>query len=262
MTTEITPLDRAHAAMTDAPDDDAARLRFYERLADAELFLLLLAEPDGQNIAPQVFDVEAQRFVVAFDRETRLSDFVGEAVPYAAMSGRSLARLLAQEGLGLGLNLEVAPSAMLIPADGVSWLDATLGQGPDLVEERPQEITAPKGLPEVLISALDAKLATATGMARAAYLVGVKYQSGRFGHILAFVDAAAGAEQALSQAANEALIFSGIDAGTLDVGFFAASDPVSASLARSGLRFDIAQPEPETERPAPGMDPQKPPILR
>ena len=30
---EETSLDIAHAAMEDAPNDDAARLRFYERLA-------------------------------------------------------------------------------------------------------------------------------------------------------------------------------------------------------------------------------------
>ena len=36
-----TPLDLAFAAMQAAPDEDAPRLRFYERLADAELFLLL-----------------------------------------------------------------------------------------------------------------------------------------------------------------------------------------------------------------------------
>ncbi len=37
---EQTPLDRAHAAMEAMPQDDAARLRFFERLADVELFLL------------------------------------------------------------------------------------------------------------------------------------------------------------------------------------------------------------------------------
>ena len=42
--TEITPLDSAHAAMQAAPDDDTARLRFYERLADGELFVLLSQE--------------------------------------------------------------------------------------------------------------------------------------------------------------------------------------------------------------------------
>ena len=43
--TELTPLDRSPCRDEAAPDDDAARLRFYERLADVELFLLLEAEP-------------------------------------------------------------------------------------------------------------------------------------------------------------------------------------------------------------------------
>jgi len=262
MTTENTPLDQAHAAMSATPEDDAARLGFYERLADAELFLLLLEEPSGDNIAPQVFNVQDHSFVVAFDREARLAEFVGETVPYAAMSGRILALLLSEQNLGLGLNLEVAPSAMLIPPDAVVWLSRTLGQSPDMVEERAEEIRAPSGLPEVLITALDAKLATATGMARSAYLVGVRYEGGRRGHILAFVDAIPQAQEALTQAVNEALIFSGIEAGTLDVGFFRASDPMSAHLARKGLRFDIAQRSDPESRKAPGSDPQKPPILK
>ena len=40
----MTDLDQAHAAMETAPEDDTARLRFYERLADTELFMLLGAE--------------------------------------------------------------------------------------------------------------------------------------------------------------------------------------------------------------------------
>ena len=46
-----TPLDQAHAAMDSAPDDDQKRLRFFERLADCELFLLLKDEPLGDQVA-------------------------------------------------------------------------------------------------------------------------------------------------------------------------------------------------------------------
>jgi len=45
-----TPLDTAHAAMMAAPENDAARLRFYERMADAELYLLLEAAPGTQRL--------------------------------------------------------------------------------------------------------------------------------------------------------------------------------------------------------------------
>ena len=44
--TELTPLDTAHDAMQAAPEDDRARLRFYERLADSELFLMLTMGDD------------------------------------------------------------------------------------------------------------------------------------------------------------------------------------------------------------------------
>ena len=112
-----TALDRAHAEMEAAPQDDAARLRFYERLGDAELFLLLVAEASGEDVTPQVFDPGAGPMVLVFDREDRLAAFVGGAAPFAGLSGRAIAPLLAEQGLGLGLNLDVAPSSFLLDAD-------------------------------------------------------------------------------------------------------------------------------------------------
>jgi len=259
-----TPLDSVHAAMSAAPEDDAARLRFFERLGDAELFLLLEGEADGDAVTPLVFDLGSGPIVLVFDREERLSGFVGAEAPYAALSGRVIAGLLAEQGLGLGLNLDVAPSSFLLDADGVAWLARTLGHGPDEVTARLAEISAPAGLPDVLISALDTKLATATGLAQMAYLVGSTDTKGTRGHLLAFVGAVPGAESALARATSEALIFSGIEAGAMDVAFFDASDPVTERLARVGLRFDLPQPAPARvpETGAPGSDPARPPKLR
>ena len=78
---ETTPLDQAHAAMEAAPEDGAARMRFYERLADGELFLMLSAEPKGDDVSPEIFELEEGTFVLAFDRESRLADFAGRPAP-------------------------------------------------------------------------------------------------------------------------------------------------------------------------------------
>lgn len=261
--TDATALDLAHARMEDAPGDDAARLAFFERLADCELFLLLEEEAQGDSLSPELFDIADGRFVLAFDREDRLARFADRPAPYAAMSGRVLSRMLAEQGIGLGLNLEVAPSSILIPAEAIAWLEDTLGQGPDQVEDRISQVSAPLGLPEALITALDAKLSTAGGLAQAAYLVGVTYANGSRGHLLGFVGALAQAQDALAKAVSEALTFSGIEAGTLDVGFFETTDSVSAQFARHGLKFDLPAPVAPKPQPAvPGSDPDSPPILR
>ncbi|WP_417240913.1 SseB family protein [Celeribacter halophilus] len=261
--TEETPIDLAHAAMEAAPQDDTARLRFFERVADGEWFLLLEEEHDGEGpITPRVFPVEEDKFVLAFDREQRLAEFAGHA-PYAAMSGRVLAEMLAGSGYGLGLNLTVAPSEMLLPGAAVDWLHATLGNAPAETHGKAEEIFPPAGLPEVLITALDAKLAIAGGLAKLVYLAGVKYEDGVRSHLLAFVDHVPGAEDALARLVSEALIFSGVEAGALDVAFFKSSDALCAPLARFGLRFDLPEPEPLPTGPsAPGMDPNTPPKLR
>jgi hypothetical protein len=261
--TADTVLDRAHAAMEAAPDNDAARLAFFERLADAELFLLLEAEPVGDVIAPRLFPLEDGPVALVFDREERLAAFAEGPAPYAALSGRGLARDLAGRGIGLGLNLGVAPSAFLVPADAVDWLAATLGTAPEELEARPEELRPPAGLPERLVEGLAVKLASAEGLAMGAFLAGVTYAGGRRGHWLVFIDALPGAEGALAQAVSEALVFSGIDAGVLDVAFLPGSDPVAGRLARVGLRFDIPVPDTAPVAPAPpGSDPARPPRLR
>lgn len=261
--TDTTALDTAHAAMEAAPQDDAARLRFFERLADSELFLMLTEEARGEDISPELFEVADGRFVLAFDLEDRLACFAGRPVPYVALSGRVLSSLLSGQGIGLGLNLDTAPSSMLIPAEALGWLSSTLQHGPEEVQQTLTEFLPPTGLPDDLLRALDAKLATAVGLAAAAFLVGTRTPEGGHGHMLGFVDAVEGAQPALARAISEALTFSGIDAGALDVGFFSAHEPTCAALAQVGLRFDLPQPEPVAQsRPAPGADPEKPPILR
>jgi hypothetical protein len=257
----MTDLDEAHGVMQAAPDDDAARLRFYERLADTELFLLLTGEPVGDQITPEIFEIEDQQFALVFDREERLSEFVGRVVPYAGLSGRGLAQMLAGQGIGLALNLQVAPSEMLIPSEAVDWLVETLSHAPQEAEARLTEVTAPGGLPESVVTGLDRKLAIAGGLARTAYLAQATYDTGVKGHVLAFIDAVDGAEKSIAAAAGEALTFSGIEAGVIDVMFVKASDQMAAHLAKVGLRFDLPQPEEPAAPVAPGSDPTKPPIL-
>lgn len=259
-----TDLDRAHAAMEAHPSDDRLRLQFFERLADSELFLLLAEEADGDSIAPELFAVDGRHYVLVFDTSDRLAEFVGSIAPFAATSGRGLCALLEGQGAGLALNPDVAPSAMLIPADAVDWLARTLAEGPEETSGRISEVGAPQEVPQELLLSLDRKLATAGGLARAAYLVSVIYEDGARGHMLAFLDAIEAAQPALASAVSEALTFSGIEAGALDVSFVRAQDPIAAALAKWGLRFDLPEPaRPETEAPkAPGMDPDSPPKLR
>jgi hypothetical protein len=260
----LTPLDAAHARMQAVPEDDAARLRYFAALADGMLFLMLEEEATGGNLRPQVFDLEDGPVVLAFDLEERLSAAAGAVVPYAELPGRVIAQQLAGQGVGLGVNLGVADSAFLVPPEALAWLAQTLEQGPQETAARPVSFHAPKGLPEALIEALNTKLARASGLAVAALLAGVKYDDGRQGHMLAYLGAAPGAEGALARAAGEALTFSGIEAGEMDVTFLNAEDPGLAAMARVALRFDLPEPV-RSEAPAPrapGTDPEKPPILR
>jgi len=263
----MTPLDHAHAAMQAAENSDtadAARLHYYQHLADGELFVLLTQEATGETISPELFDLDQGRFVLAFDQQERLAAFSGQVSPYAAISGRVLAQMLDGQGIGLGVNIDVAPSSYLIPPEAIGWLNQTLAQTPDAVAARIDHFSAPLDPPAILLPALEAKLANAGGLVQAAYLVDVAYQGGGRGALLGFVGAPEPAQEALAKAVSEALTFAGIGAGAVDVGFFAFDDSRAGKLAAHGRKLYLPPPpEPsEHSRAVPGSDPAKPPILR
>jgi len=260
MTETLTPLDAAHAAVSASPEDETARLRFYERLADGELFLLLEREAEGEVLDPRVFDLDSGPVVLVFDREERLAEFSGGIAPYAALPGRVIAAQLAGQGVGLGLNLGVAPSAFLMPPGAVDWLTGMLAQGPVAAEAARVDFMAPD-LPDGLRHALADKIARLPG--QAAQVLVAEHGGG---WLLAFVDAVPGAEPALAKAVSEALAFSGLEEGVLDVTFLAGGDPRHAALARVALALPVPAPAQETAQvlrvEAPGMDPARPPRLK
>ncbi len=260
----MTLLDKAHAAMDALPDNDGLRLQFYERLADCELFLLLEAEPVDDIAKPIIFPVEGQKYALVFDREERLVEFSQVPTPYISLSGRMIAQMLNGQGVGLGVNLSVAPSSMLLPETAVTWLAKTLSVAPEETTAKPTAVYAPGSVPEILIRSLDTKLATMAGLAKSAYLAELAYEDAPKGHVIAFIDALEPAKGAITAAISEVLTFSGIEAGTLDVLFLRATDPICAQLTEVALRFDL----PDLQDPqahaikAPGSDPDKPPKLR
>lgn len=260
----MTPLDIAYEIMA---QDDSRRLGFYEALADGEMFLLLAEEAEGPDLKPQLFPLQDGPVVLIFDLEERLAQFTGGVSPYAALPGRVIARMLAGQGIGLGINLGVAPSEMILPHDAVDWLADFLNDTePQEAEARPESFHPPQGLPDALLAALEQRLARCGGLARSALISGVRYQGGGRGHMLAFLDADPAAEVALARTVAEALAFCGLEAASLDVAFLPGDAPAARAMAQAALRLDLpeppAAPSEPAARPGPGTDPDRPPKLR
>ncbi|WP_435168174.1 SseB family protein [Falsirhodobacter sp. 1013] len=257
----MTPLDHAYAQMAADDADDAARLTYYERLAESELVCLTDGEAREGAVTPKLFPLEDGPYVLAFDSDEKLSAFTGITNTYAALPGRVIARQLAGQGVGLAVNLG-ADSAMLLPPEAVDWLAGTLDHAPEQAEAVPTAFLPPQ-VPQRLLDALGQKLAHAGGLASHALLAGVSYSDGRHGHLLAFIGAREEAEEALARSAAEALTFSGIDAGEMDV-VCLPDGPAARRMAEIGMRLDMPAPQ-APERPAnraPGTDPERPPRLR
>ncbi|MEM9009740.1 MAG: SseB family protein [Pseudomonadota bacterium] len=251
-----TPLDRAHRAMEARPDDAASRLGFYEVLAGAELLLLLDAPAEDGQAKPLVLQTEAGALAFAFDREDRLASFAEAPSPYLALSGRRLAEMLSARDLGLGLNVGVAPSSILLPAEAMAWLHQATLQRPEEVAASPSAVRPPADPPPGLLAALDRKLATMAGLAEAAILADLSYADGREGTVLAILGAPQELTAAIAETLAETLHLN--SAGqTIDITFVDAGTSLAERLTRVGIKIDLPAPEAPPQRA-----PDQPPRLR
>jgi hypothetical protein len=255
----MTELDQRYAALLTG--GDAEGMAFYRALADAELFILLEAEAEGDVMTPRVFDLEGGPVLLAFDSEERLAGFSDQVLPYAALPGRVVAAQMVGQGLSLGLNLgSGAASEVILPPEALDWLMVMLDQAaPQALEVRVTAFEAPS-VPGAVLGTLAGAL---VGVARA-YVVGVRYDGGRRGQMLVLTGVEAAAEGKVLRAVTEALAFSGLDASALDTVFRDAGDALLARLAGVALVLEgevAAEVVPEVPS-GPGMDPGRPPILK
>lgn len=252
----MTPIDAAIAAAQAAPDDDAAQRALLAVLAGSELYLLLASEPTDTTISPRLFDLETGAVALVFDREDRLADFAGPA-PYAAMTGRELVGLLQGQGIGIAVNLGASQETIL-PPEALDWLqEAEVSQ--ELTGEMPVAVYPPEGVEEEVLPQLEARLASAEGLAKQAVLVTAEYADGRRGPCLILIDALVSAEGDLARYIGDAMAIMGRAGGALDVAFVEAATEAAERVRAAGLVIDL----PEPPKPATGLpDPSKPPRLR
>lgn len=260
-----TPIDIAHAAHAAAPADDRLHMRFLERVLDAELFVLLEGEADTERPQPRIFSLENGRFVLAFDTDERLAEFLDVPEPYMALSGRALVGALAGQGVGLALNAGTAASETLLSAEAIAWMAEATGAEPLESEALPRDLATPVSVPDGLLDALGPKILAMTEMIDAAYLSSAHYADGSDGLILAVTGTPQAARGRVARAIAEAVQFGGFDGLRLDVTFLDADASAMARITEVSLRIEM----PEDQRSgdggpamAPGTDPDRPPRLR
>ena len=246
-------LDAVIHAFNEAPMDEGRSRALYATLAGTELCLLLEVEAQGATITPRTFPLDTGPVVLAFDSESRLSDFAG-AAPFVAMAGRDLAQLFAGQGIGLGLNLG-SGAETVVPAAALDWL-AEHQVAARQATGQPDALYPPSDLPEHLLPEIEARVAAAQGLADRAVLAVAAYSNERR-PLVGFVGAKDGAETALAALIGEVFAVAGLDPSACDVAFLPIRGALTDRLIATGLVIDIPKlPDP----PAP--DPTRPPKLR
>ncbi len=229
-------LDAAHAAMEADPGDEAARRRWFGRLLDTELAVVLETEAQGSAVTPRIFALEAGPVVLAYDGEDRLAAAFAQALPqaalpYAALPGRVLVAALAGQGAGLGVNLGAA-APFLMDAAAVDWLAAALAAAPELDAAR-ADFGPPPPLPPDFLEDLALRLAPLAGPGVAVWLAAVGA-----GPVVVVAGLAPAAGAQVARTVAEAAAFGGLGAGVA-VAVLSPGAAVPGAVLRHGLALGL-----------------------
>lgn len=216
------------------------RARVLSRLADTEVFVTLLAEPGDDRAELRIVDYDGLRVAIACDTEDRLSSFWEAAVPYAAMPGRVLAGMLAEQGAALLLN-PGQRSEMLLDPKSLNWLDEALASAPEGADTTalPQFGAPEPAVVASLLEPLSQRLADMTGLAQSAALVSTQWSDGRQAHMLLIQGAKHTRQPAIAKALSELMAFLPPIEGGVDIAFAPADLPSAALIA--ALVIEIPQ---------------------
>ncbi|NNU79898.1 SseB family protein [Halovulum dunhuangense] len=257
-----TALDRAHDRMIRAGETEDARRAFFATLAATGLVLVLEEEParGSDRVKPLILETGDGPLALAFDTEARMAAFLEGGAPMAVIEGRDLGALLSAAGLGLALNIEVAPSAIILPVDAMDWIAGIAPAAAEVNAGRIAGLRAPVGAAQTLLDALAGQLAALAGHAEEAFLVQAAYADGSEALLLALTGVAPGARDEVSRSIAAALALAGLSEGVLDLAFPDGGDPLLGRLRETGFSLSIPTPR-RLPGAAPGGDPAKPPRL-
>lgn len=236
----MTPLDRAHlAAAADGAAPDA-RARFYALLLESALFCPVEQASQTGPLKPLVFALEGGPVALAFDDDARMAGFFDAPTEYVTLPGRALTAALAQAGLGLGLNLGDAPSAMLLAAADVAWIAAEMGGAVEAAAVAGAlTVAAPLGAERGLLAALADRIAAHPGMIAEAWLVrlGVADAPGRLTLLFLPAEPFRRGAEALSAMLGRAAQPYAPAGEEVAVGVMTPDHPVLRSARAQGLRL-------------------------
>ncbi|MBM3611998.1 MAG: hypothetical protein FJX19_03380 [Alphaproteobacteria bacterium] len=251
------PLDRAHAAMVAAPEDEAARRAYLALLVGHEFLVALKDEGAGATVEPECVELDGTTFVIAHDGDARLTAGRKGAVARLAATGAEIARLIAPQVLGLIVNPGAPEVAFVLDPDGVRWLAAEAGTRPEANAHRLGDFGRPSGVSAQTLAALDARLAGAGGLVRRAALAGARDAEGAPTLVLALAGVPVDAEAALAEGLGALMRLAGAGGARADILFLPEEGPEFAAIAAAGLVFEPPAP---TAPPPPGT--AGPPRLR
>jgi len=250
-----TPLDLAFERARNDPEETAG---FYDALFAATIFLPIdrafdddgnQSEASASAIEPIFYDVEGEPTLLIFDTEERLAIWTEEPIDYVGLTGRQLFEMF-DGGQQVALNINVAPSSVIISVETVTWLHeraVETGNSDEVVAGTALEVTAPPALDTEVVARIAARIAGLRREIDEAVFFSLGIDAGQDEAERRVVLGVATSEQGLrdANAVAEALAETARGAfdGTrpVEVALLAANSPLMDKARKVGLNLPVVQ---------------------
>lgn len=247
---------------------------YFDRLLDCVLCVVIEEPSDADDEwSARVFPTSEGDFILCFESEMDLSNFLNGAAHFVQVPARTLIERSAHLELGLAVNLGTG-FENTVPKDVIAWLAAQLEVKVSYGDQRPAAFDYPERL-SVWHSVLAEKLQTISDILPHFYWVKAQFGE-EFRAALVFLDVPGEIAQTIAETAFQtvSLLDRDKDGNALDrpieVLFLAVDDPLVLPMIDVAKVIEVPVPDIQGESgdtaqgslKGPGFDPSAPPILR
>ena len=232
-------IDELYSYLYSEPSNINRKLEFYQRILGNDFLVVLENSDFEEDLRPCIFDTQEGRFLLCFENNEKLTNFVTQETTHALLSFKEIIKLIKNKKIGIALNIG-DHSGVLLDLKAVGWIDQVISTGPaEELSSIPIKFEFPNLVDDCLFDNLQIVVKKLSGMAKKVILARAHYEDLSVSYFLGFIDSPQLFHALIREGVLDIVKLDKSDNTFVDVAFLSSSTELASQLVANGLRIRL-----------------------
>ena len=232
-------IDELYSHLYSEPSNVNRKLEFYQRILGNDFLVVLENSEFGEDLRPCIFDTQQGKFLLCFENNEKLTNFITQETTHALLSFKEIIKLIKNKKIGIALN-PGDQSGVLLDLESVGWIDQVISTGPaEELSSIPIKFEFPNLVDECLFDNLQIAVQKLSGMTKKVVLARAHYKDFSVSYFLGFIDSPQLFHELIREGVLDIVKLDKSDNIFVDVAFLSSSTELASQLVANGLRIKL-----------------------